>query len=192
MFKLRLAAAAAIACAVTLLSSGAQAYPDCGIELSLNDATLVGGGSFTFTADAGDVYCDPWTVTYRGETKTDSGNSISGSYSTPVVTKKTKNKITAKCTHEILDSKSSAPAGSSSDVTPALYSAKPSAALSSRFVTCPVSATVTLLPKGGVDNGDGDLPNTGGSNLWLLVLGGALVVGGGGVTYAARRRHSSH
>ncbi len=55
MFKLRLAAAAAIACAVTLLSSGAQAYPDCGVDrLNLNNSTLVGGDSFSFTADAGD------------------------------------------------------------------------------------------------------------------------------------------
>ena len=190
MFKLRLVAEAAIACAVTLLSSGAQAYPDCGITLSLNHSKLVGGGTFSFTADAGDVFCDPWTVTYRGETKTDSGNSISGSYSTPVVTKKRTDVIRAECTHEVLDS---APAAaSSSDVTPAFYSGTSSAVLPSRIVTCPVEATVTLLPKGGVDNGDGDLPNTGGSNLWLLVLGGALVVGGGGVTYAARRRHSSH
>jgi LPXTG-motif cell wall-anchored protein len=191
MFKLRLVAAAAIACAVTLLSSGAQAYPDCGITLKLNDATLVGGNSFSFKADAGEVDCN-WTVTYRGKTKTGSGTSISGSYSTPVVTKKTTNKITASCEHELVESSSAPAADSASSVTPAFYSAQSSAAVPAVTRVCPISATVTLLPKGGVDDGNGSLPNTGGSNLWLLVLGGALVVGGGGVTYAARRRHSSH
>jgi LPXTG-motif cell wall-anchored protein len=190
MFKLRLAAAAAIACAVTLLSSGAQAYPDCGISLTLNDSTLVGGKSFSFTADAGEVDCD-WTVTYRGKTKTGSGTSISGSYDTPVVSKKTTSKITASCEH-VVDG-ASAPATSSSSVTPAFYSGQSSANLAAATAVCPVSANVTLLPKGGLGDGaedDGALPDTGGSNLWILVLGGALVVAGGGVTYAARRRHS--
>ena len=191
MFKLRLAAAAAIACAMTLLSSGAQAYPDCGISLTLNDSTLVGGKTFSFTADAGDVECD-WTVTYRGKTKTGSGTSISGSYSTPVVSKKTTTKITASCEHELEDSSAAASSASASTVTPAFYSAQSSAVLPAATAVCPVSANVTLLPKGGVaDEDDGALPDTGGSNLWFLVLGGALVVAGGSVTYAARRRHSA-
>lgn len=191
MFKLRLVAAAAIACAVTLLSSGAQAYPDCGISLSLNDSTVVGGKSFSFTADAGEVECD-WTVTYRGKTKTGSGTSISGSYSTPVVSKKTTSKIVASCEHELTDAAASS--ASASTVTPAFYSAEASAVLPAATAICPVSATVTLLPKGGVaDDGedDGALPDTGGSNLWILVLGGGLILVGGGVTYAARRRHSA-
>ncbi|MEV7398565.1 LPXTG cell wall anchor domain-containing protein [Aeromicrobium sp. NPDC092404] len=191
MFKLRLVAAAAIACAVTLLSSGAQAYPDCGISLTLNDSTLVGGKSFSFTADAGEVDCD-WTVTYRGKTKTGSGTSISGSYSTPVVSKKTTTKITAACEHEISDA--SASSASASTVTPAFYSAERSAVLPAATTVCPVSANVTLLPEGVAPDDaedDGALPDTGGSNIWLLVLGGALVVVGGSVTYVARRRHSA-
>ncbi len=195
MFKFRLAAAAAIACAVTLLSSGAQAYPDCGIDLDLdiNNSTLVGGKSFSYTADSGDEICD-WAVTYRGDSQEESGTtSISGSFSTPVVTKKTVNKITASCTHVISD-EAAAPADSGSNVvTPAIYSAQPSAVAQAPVTaTCSVSANVTLLPKGGADNNDdGALPDTGGSNLWILVLGGALVVAGGGITYAARRRHSA-
>lgn len=192
MFKLRLAAAAAIACAVTLLSSGAQAYPDCGVSLKLSSSTLVGGKSFSFTADSGSVDCD-WTVTYRGKTKTGSGTSISGSYSTPVVTKKSTSEIKATCEQAAFGA-SAAPATTSSTVTPAFYSAESSAVLPAATTTsCPVDATVTLLPKGGVDDeGDGALPDTGGSNLWLLLLGGALVTGGAGVTYAAQRRKSSH
>lgn len=190
MFKLRLVAAAAIACAVTLLSSGAQAYPDCGISLSLNDSTVVGGKNFSFTADSGDVDC-AWTVTYRGKSKTGTGTSISGSYSTPEVSKKTTSKIVAACEHELTASKSASASGST--VTPAFYSAQSSAVLPAATTVCSVSATVTLLPKGGVadEGADDSLPDTGGSNLWILVLGGALVVAGGGITYAARRRHSA-
>jgi len=194
MFKLRLAAAAGIACAVTLLSSGAQAYPDCGIDLdlNLNNGTLVGGKTLKFSADSGEEQCD-WAVTYRGDTQTDSGTSIEGSFSTPVVTKKTVNKITASCTHDISDDVAAPADSASTTVTPAIYSAQPSAVVQAPvFATCSVSANVTLLPKGGVDNNDdGALPDTGGSNLWILVLGGALVVAGGGVTYAARRRHTT-
>jgi LPXTG-motif cell wall-anchored protein len=192
MIKVRLVAAAFIACAITLLSSGAQAYPDCGIALKLNDSTLVGGKTFSFTADAGSVDCD-WTVVYRGKTKTGSGTSISGSYSTPVVSKKTTSKITASCEHVITDS--AAPAAPTSDTaTPAFFSTGSSKVVpAAQTAICPVSAVVTLLPKGGVDNNDdGALPDTGGSNLWILVLGGALIVAGGGVTYVARRRHSTH
>jgi len=190
MFKLRLVAAAVIACGITLLSSGvAQAYPACGVSLSLNNSTVVGGKSFTFKADAGETDC-AWTVTYRGKTKTGSGTSITGSFSTPDVDKTTSSKIVAKCTHEATES-SAATASASSDVTPAFYSTGTATALQAVDVTCPISATVTLLADGVGDEGDSALPDTGGSKLWLLALGGALVVGGAGVTYAARRR-SSH
>lgn len=193
MFKLRLVAAAAIACAVTLLSSGAaQAYPDCGISLSLNNATLVGGGTFTYTADAGTVDCD-WTVTYRDKVKKASGTSVSGSFKTPAVNKKTTSTITAECTHEATESSAAVEPSDSADVTPAFYSATPSDAVQAADVTCPVTAKVTLLPAGLADNGDansnGLLPNTGGASFWILLLGAALVLGGGGVTYASRRRH---
>lgn len=190
MFKLRLVAAAAIACVFTLLSSGvAQAYPDCGISLTLNNSSVVGGKSFKFTADAGDVDCD-WTVTYRGKTKTGSGTSISGSFSTAEVSKKSTSKIVASCEH---DGQAAALSSDvSSDVTPAFYSADNAAAVQNVATTCSVSAIVTLLPEGGVaGEGDNALPDTGGSNLWLLLVGGALVVVGGGVTYAARRRNSA-
>jgi LPXTG-motif cell wall-anchored protein len=163
MVKLRLAAAAAIACAITLLSSGvAQAYSDCGVTLSLNDSTVVGGKTFTFTADAGSVDCD-WTATYAGKTKTGSGTSFSGSFATKTVSKKTTTTINATCDQ-----------GANR--------------------VCPVSAHVILFPVGTApadEATNGLLPDTGGSSLWILALGGVLVVGGAGVTYAARRRHNS-
>ncbi|WP_162891326.1 LPXTG cell wall anchor domain-containing protein [Aeromicrobium sp. A1-2] len=188
---------AAIAGAVTLLTSSvAQAYPDCGIALSLNNSTLEGGQSFKYTADAGTVDCD-WTVTYAGKSKTGSGTSISGSFGTEVVTKKTTSKITASCEHATGVAPASAPT-QSSDAKPAFYSTGSSAVLQAAddtvdypTSTCPVSATVTLLPKGVSDAGDGILPNTGGSSLWILLAGGALIMAGGGVTLASRRRHQT-
>lgn len=192
MLKIRLALAAGIACAVTLLSSGvAQAYPDCGIDLSLNSSTLVGGGTFKFTAVAGEIECD-WTVTYAGKTRTGSGTSISGSFSTEEVSKKTTTKITASCEHEVADAL--AKTTTSAEVTPAFYSTGSGAAVQSAATqTCSVSADVTLLPKGAApdEEDDGALPDTGGSNLWILIVGGALVVGGAAITYASRRRHTS-
>lgn len=193
MRKFRLGAAAAIACAVTLLISGAAqaAYPDCGIALSLNNSTVVGGESFSFKADSGGIDCD-WTVTYAGKTKTGSGTSISGSFSTKEVSKKTTTTITASCEHEVADALSRST--TSADVTPAFYSTGSSETIQAATRTCPVSAHVTLLPTGTApahEEDDGVLPNTGGANFWILVLGGALVVGGAGITFASRRRHDS-
>lgn len=190
MKNLRLAGATAIAAAITLFASGAaQAYPDCGIDLQIKDATLVGGKTFNFTAKAGATNC-AWTVTYRGETKTGNGTTFSGTFSTPVVTKKTKNALTADCKWN--DGVVAPAAAKGSTVSPAFYSTAPAANVQAVERTCPTSATVTLLPKGGVGDNGASLPDTGGSNLSLLLLGGGLLLVGGGVTYAARRRHTSH
>lgn len=199
MKNLKLAAAAVLAGLMVLLSSGAaQAYPDCGIPLTLTiDKTpLTGGHHFDYVATASDgTNCD-WVVTYRGKTQTGSGDSISGSFDTKHVDESFTSKITAACTHNIDDA--SGPISRSNTVTDAVYTtttATASAAtLQSLTQTCPISADITLLPK-GADTDDpgnnGALPNTGGSNLWILVLGGVLLVGGGGVIFASRRR-SSH
>ena len=187
MKKFRLIAAASMAAVVTLLSSGAaQAYPDCGINLTLTTTTLVGGKSFGFKADAGAVDC-AWQVDYRGQTKLGNGTSFSGSFATPKVSKKTTTTITATYTFD--DAKVSA-APAASVVTSAFYSTGSASNIQAAQRTCPVSVDVTLLPK-GADSG-ASLPNTGGSNLSLLLLGGGLLLVGGGVTYLARRRSSSH
>jgi LPXTG-motif cell wall-anchored protein len=195
MVKFRLVAAALIAGVVTLLSTGvAQAalYPDCGITLTLNNSTVVGGEKFSFTASAPSGVDCAWTVTYAGKTKTGNGSSISGSFSTEEVSKKTTTTITAKCTHELTNSSALSDSTTSADVTPAFYSTGSTATLQTAATrTCPVSAHVTLLPQGTSPEDDGVLPNTGGSNFWLLVLGGVLVIGGAGITYASRRRHTS-
>ena len=175
--KFRLIAAAVIAGAATLLSSGAAnaGYPVPPITITIDDNILVGGNTFHYTADAGDVECD-WTITYDegrapgvDAVQTGSGTSISGSYKTKVVSKKFKSPITAECQYETGEGEVSA----------------------SAVATASASATITLLPKGSGDDG-GALPDTGGSNLSLILLGGGLVLVGGGVTYMARRRQSSH
>lgn len=198
MKNLRLAAAAAVAGVLVLLSSGAaQAYPDCGLDLNLTiDKTpLTGGKSFDYVATAPDgTNCD-WTVTYRGKTQTGSGDSISGTFKTKHVDESFTSKITATCTHDI--SGVSGPITKSNKVVSAVYlttssySTAPTATQLRQ--SCPISADITLLPKGADTDDDdgGSLPNTGGSNLWILVLGGVLLVGGGGVIFASRRR-STH
>ncbi|KAA1395186.1 LPXTG cell wall anchor domain-containing protein [Aeromicrobium ginsengisoli] len=198
MIKLRLVAAAAIAAAATLLSSGAaQAYPDIpNVTLTISDATIVGGNTFNYKASA-DVECE-WTVTYSeavngSATQTGNGKSLSGSYDTKVVESTFKSPIKATCKYDDNVPAVSAKIQTSNEVSPAFFSTSDAAkVLPAAIQTADASATITLLPKKGVDdnNSGSDLPDTGGSNLWILVLGGALVVAGGGVTYAARRRHT--
>lgn len=169
MTSARLAIAGVLAALFTVLGAGAaQAYPDP--TITINGGRLVGGGTFEFTAQSGGVACDTFTVTYRGETRTGSGTTFSGSFTTPRVTTITDTTVSATCR----------------------YSGSVASA----------SAVVTLLPVGAdlapaaVDTGSntpsgalsGILPNTGGSSLWILVVGGALVLIGGGTFVVARRR----
>ncbi|MDX6276452.1 MAG: hypothetical protein QOJ72_580 [Nocardioidaceae bacterium] len=194
MKNLRLAAAAAVAGVLVLLSSGAaQAYPDCGIDLNLtiHKTPLTGGKSFDYVASAPDgTNCD-WTVTYAGKKQTGSGDSISGTFKTKHVTKSFTSKLTAACTHTV---GVSGPITKSNKVVSAVYltsSSSSTVPTATQQQTCPISADITLLPKGADTNDGGLLPNTGGSNLWILVLGGVLLVGGGGAILASRRR-STH
>jgi len=201
MKNLRLAAAAALAGVMVLLSSGsamAYVYPDCGIEmhLKIHKTPLTGGNSFDYVASAPGTDCD-WTVTYRGETQTGNGETISGTFSTTKVHHKFTSHIVAKCEHLVEAQGVSAPISKSNAVTSAVYTtsaaALPEAGPDPQLRTCPISRDITLLPKGHHNDGDddGSLPNTGGSNLWILVLGGVLLVGGGATILVARRR-STH
>lgn len=126
--------------------------------VTINGDRLVGGETFEFTAQSGGVDC-AWTVTYLGETVSGTGTTFSGSFPTPVVNQERDNPVTADCV------------------------ADPGQANA--------SATVTLLPVGGdvaPAAANGILPGAGGSNLWILVVGGALVLIGGGTFVMARRR----
>jgi LPXTG-motif cell wall-anchored protein len=202
MNKLRLMAAVLIAGAFTLLSTGAaQAYPpnDVNVIITIPNATLIGGKTVHFkaTTDVGDLNCH-WTVKLDngtapgvGETLTGNGTSFSGSYKTKVVSHIEPHALKATCAYDDSDlATASAPISHSNTVTPAIYVAGSGSTLLAAAQTASASATVTLLPLGGGDD-NGALPNTGGSHLWVLVLGGALLVAGGGVIVATRRR-SSH
>lgn len=208
MKNLRLAAAASIAATVSVSSAGAaHAYPDSpNITINLPSSTLYGGDGFTFTA-VSDVDCD-WTITYNdgrasgvAAVQTGTGKSITGSYRTRVVSAKFTSPLVATCAYD--------------DGSPRPVSSGGSVAKSS---TASASATVTLLPRDSSGGGDSDsdagtgngeeggntntsnttpqdnsaLPDTGGSNLWIVVAGGALVLVGGGAVIASRRRKMSH
>ena len=157
MTSARLAIAGILAALFTVLGAGAaQAYPDP--TITINDGRLVGGNEYEFTAQGGGVSCE-WTVTYLGQTRTGSGTSFSGSFTTPAVEQQRDNPVTATCVYD----------GGVANA----------------------SATVTLLPLGGDVTpaaASGVLPNAGGSNLWILVVGGALVLIGAGTFVLARRR----
>lgn len=180
MMKFRLIAAAAIAGALTVLSSGtAHAnYPDPPLVITIDDADIIGGTTFKYKVTSGSVDCD-FTVTYADgraagvpATQTGSGTSISGSYKTKVVKSVFRSPLKVECVYD--------------DGLGAAVSA-------SALKTANASATVTLRPVGSDGSDDGSaLPDTGGSNLGLFLLAGGLVLVGGGVTYLARRRQSSH
>lgn len=193
--KFRLIVAAAIAGALTLLSSGAAhaGYPDPTITITIGDADMIGGTKFTYTADAGPVDCN-WTITYSEavngpDVQTGSGTSLQGTYDTKVVSSVFRSPIKAVCEYD------DGQVASSGDATtaPAFFSTgSGSATVQAVIQEASASATITLRPLGS-EAGDGDaLPDTGGSNLSLILLGVGLLLLGGGVTYLARRRSSSH
>jgi LPXTG-motif cell wall-anchored protein len=197
MITLRLAAAALVAGAATLLSSSAaQAYPDSpNVVITIPDSVIYGGDTFDYTASA-DVECD-WTVTYEqsvgAKTQTGSGDAISGTFHTKVVSKTYKSPVTALCKYDDDVPAVSAEIVTSNQVSPAFFSTGSGDVLQAAAQEASASAVVTLLPRGAAvpaaDNGA--LPDTGGSNLWILVAGGGLLLVGGGLTYVARRRISA-
>ncbi|MEO6604487.1 MAG: LPXTG cell wall anchor domain-containing protein [Aeromicrobium sp.] len=149
--------------------TGAQAadctYVDVVVVLKV-DSNVEGGKTvpFSATTTAGNIDGN-WTVKYSGAAAGDSGvrTGTGTSFSGSF-----KSKVVSKSTPTSMTATFSYCNGATaSDV-----------------------ASVTLSPAGGADDGDA-LPNTGGSNLSWVLIGGALVLVGGGVTFASRRRHSA-
>ncbi len=176
MTKFRLIAAAAIAGVFTMLSSGTAhaGYPDPAITITVDDADIIGGTTFSYKATSGSVDCD-WTITYADghapgvpPTQTGSGTSISGSYKTKVVTSVFRSPITAKCVYD------DGQVASTSDGStgPAFFSTSSGAkTVQAIDQTASASATITLRPKGSDGDDNGALPDTGGSNLSLFLHG---------------------
>lgn len=151
------------------------------------------GAEFSVTFDAGSINC-AWTLEpFHGQT------APGGSGSTYTVTLTAPEEdgtysVTANCTWDPEDvNPASAPASSSTAVTPALFSTD--AVASDTLLAAPQtdSYSVQLVVGEGSGSGDkdGSLPNTGGSNISLLAIGGALAVAGVGITFAARRRKAA-
>lgn len=154
--------------------ASANGYPDCldvSITLSPSHPRLVGGGDVTITASV-TSNVDPQpsgtlVIKVLGKTHTFHSNSATITVKTPTVLKKTSSGISASYT---LDS-----GGTSATC----YIDPPDAI-----------GTLTLLPAGAGNDGNGALPNTGGTNLWYLVAGAALLAFGVGIVGTVNSRRS--
>lgn len=199
MMTLRLGAAALIAAAAAMLSTApAQAYPDApNVSITIPDSVLYGGTTFDYRATA-DVECD-WTVTYAEAvngpaTQTGSGTTISGTYDTKVVKDTFKSPVSATCTYDDGVPPVSAKIVTSNEVTPAFWTGEDGDVVTAATQRATASATVTLLPRSTSSDtakDNGVLPDTGGSSLWILVVGVGLLLVGAGLTVATRRRRSA-
>lgn len=179
MKLIRLAVAAAAACTLLLVGSGAaSAYPAPVFNMSLSNRVVVGGHHFTATVKAS-LKCTSWVMRFDGQTaRTSNAASFTHTFTTTAVTHKTVLPVTAQCTY----SASAGAAGNSIRIAQA---------------TSPVLRSgVTLLPahEGAAatrhnDAATGGLPNTGGPGLWVLIAALALL-GGGGIAMARSRRQS--
>ena len=197
MKKLGIAAVVCAAMALGPLSaSPAFAYPDPVLTIETN-SPLVGGKTLEITAEAGGSDC-AWNIVYEGQTESGNGESFSTTFSTEEVDEETDVSLTATCVYDDSTGPASAetPNGDSV-VRNALYVPAESDALQAAVQSQSKTVQVTLLPEGDGDgdgNGDNDsnsgglLPDTGGANLILIVLGAGLLATGASAVYVSRRR----
>jgi LPXTG-motif cell wall-anchored protein len=190
MKTVRLALAAAVVAFMTVVApTPAQAYP--GVTVTVSEATVVGGNSIEITATVTPSSIDcSWSLTFLGDTRTGTGNSITETFSTPTVSHTEHHEAVATCSFD-----NGVPSAQGSGGTGSLGT---STSVVTAIVTATGSGTQTLLPRhhgdDDDDEGDGDgdgggiLPNTGGERLLWLIIGGLLVMTGGGVVMASRRR----
>jgi LPXTG-motif cell wall-anchored protein len=170
-------AAAAAAAVVALVPAAAHAvYVDPAIGLTVSDTTVVEGASLTAKATS-TLDCD-WTISFAGTAEQGSGTTFTAGFTAPDVDNKTTLPLVGRCGYD--DAAPSSTPARAADTAAAVPVATREA---SRTVQ------ITVLPKGAAETDDnGVLPDTGGSTLTLLLVGGALVVAGAGITVAARRR----
>jgi hypothetical protein len=85
MKKLRLAVAVALVASFSVLASSsaqAQSYPN--VTVNVSERTVLGGNSILIEATVSPSSIDcQWTLTFMGDERTGSGNSISETFSTP-------------------------------------------------------------------------------------------------------------
>ena len=155
---------------VTALAPGAQAqqtsYPVISLNLKLSLQTVVSGHTFVATVTAS-VKCDQLTQTWKGQTVTGAGSTLTHKYAAPVVTKPTVIPIHVVCTYTL----ASGVAGS---------------AIALQILSQSRTANVLVVPV--AHPGKPVLPDTGGPNVGWLIGGGAAVAAGGLAMFFGRRR----
>jgi LPXTG-motif cell wall-anchored protein len=152
-------------------ASSASAYPDAQQNLTVDRQVLYGGESFTAFATS-NVTCD-WTLEWNGDSRDQTSEDFTTEYEAPVVTEITKIPLNGTCLYDTLEE-------------PRI------AAKAAATGTFEKTIIITVLPRGSAVNPptDGDLPNTGGPNLWILIAGLASVAAGAVVIRTSQRRGS--
>ena len=139
------------------------------------DGVVAPGEEFTINGDFGGTECNPWTAAFEGQGADGSGTTFSVTFTAPE--EEGTYFINMTCTYEDAAETSS------------------SAAKTVFFQAEAQLAPIRIVVGDGAGAGTGDatdqsglLPDTGGSNLMLLVAGGALVLAGAGLVAARRRK----
>ena len=198
MFKARVAFATLLVALMSIFAasaaSAASAPPPFKAEVPED---VDPGEEFTMTFDSGNINCDWSLKTFHGQ-KPPGGSGTTYTVTLTAPNGNGKYVVTALCTWdpETVGS-ASAPASTSTTVTPAVFSTE-AAASSDTLLAAPQTDTYSAElvvgdpGSGGDDDAEGGgLPNTGGDNVALLAVGAGLVVVGAGVTIAARRRKTA-
>jgi hypothetical protein len=181
MKTLRVAVAAALIGAfAAFIPSPAHAQepdPYGDVTVTVSEDTVVGGTDITITAtvDPSEIDCQ-WTLTFMGDERFGSGNSITETFDTPEVDEVEQHEAVAECTFNPTVTGSGTqtllPLGDDDD-----------------------GDGDDDDDGDGDGDGDGDdgglLPNTGGERLAWLLIGLLLVVVGAGVVVASRDRDTA-
>ncbi len=188
----RVLIAALLAAVLSLFAAPATAndYGPFGVFGSPNGGNFEEGDEIDMRFEATGLDCDSWTVTQDETGEAPDGGSGGSTFSFTVSPDEGTYSITAQCNTS--SDAQSAPLGAGSRGSLATY--VQGAGENQDTITFTVSEEGD-----GDDDGDGDgdgdnnggLPNAGGSNTQLLVLGGALVGFGATIIMLARRRFTS-
>lgn len=213
-FRKALVAFTALAASFAVASPATAYVPGTDVQLTINLGSdrMTGGKVLTASIDAtsgGQGVPGTITVSARAGFEADSTPSgfdhlplsrhtnsgqIKLKFKTHVVTSIKVFPVTARF---VPDDAASAAAGAQSTTTVnAFYSTKTAAqTLPMAFRSASTTRNETLLPLGsgndngtGTGNGNGNLPNTGGINVWYLIIGALLLAAGSGILTVTRRR----
>lgn len=189
MFTSRLALAALAAAMLSIFAApnanAAYAPPPFSAEVPQD---VEPGEEFTITFDAGTINCD-WSMRPFHGQKSPGGTGTT--YTVTLIAPKGHGtySVVARCAWDSeAVNPAVAPASTSNTVTPAVFSTSTVSDTRLAAMQTDVYSVEIVVGDGAANEDDGALPNTGGSTLTLLAIGGALAVAGVGITYAARRR----